>query len=68
MLNIMTKTLVIPSSLLSVKPVEASNYDGKIEPINFGHSGFVFKANLCGKLVAVKILQSAYYNTVSSSY
>ena len=63
MLNIIAKTPVMPRSLLVTGVGAITNRD----IINFGRFGLVFKAELQGKLVALKVLHRAYNTTVSCS-
>jgi hypothetical protein len=63
MLNIIAKTPVMPRSLLvmGVWPLMEQNL------VHVGRFGLIFKTNLRGKLVAVKVLHRAYNNTASCS-
>ena len=63
MLNIIAKAPVLPRSLLVMGVGVITDRD----LIDVGRFGLVFKAELHGKLVALKVLHRAYNNTVSCS-
>ena len=63
MLNIIAKTPVIPRSLLVTGVGAITDQD----LIDVGRFGLVFKAELRGKSVALKVLHRAYNKTVSCS-
>ena len=62
-LNIIIKTPVIPRSLLVMGVRAITDRD----LIDVGRFGLVFKGELHGKLVALKVLHRAYNSTVSCS-
>ena len=64
MLSIMTRTPVMPKSLFMMEVGPLTNR----ALINVGRFGLVFKTELWGKLVALKVLHRTYNNTVSCSY
>ena len=63
MLNIITKTPVIPRSLLVTGVGAITDRD----LIGVGRFGLVFKAELQGKLFVLKVLHRTYKNTVCCS-